>query len=133
MKETNQEFELTLHIPVSMPAMAGITPERVADMFHEDLHDWSDGRYPFAVEVLKNAITICVQRALYEAVSERELKKHHGEYVEFESLDGKVSGKTAKHVLTTEEVMRGVYAYVREAISVSLSQRPTRDTGQTRR
>jgi hypothetical protein len=124
--DCNQDVNLTLTFPVTIPVIEGVKHGRIAFMLQEYLHDWSDGRYPFAVEQLKVALRDCVKRALYDAVSEIEMKKHTGEYVEFESDDGKVSGKTATWVLTTEEIMKDVHPYVREDSTVMLSERPAR-------
>jgi len=116
--------DVTVTFPVTIPVMEGIENQRIAFMLEDYLRHWNDGRYPFTVEQLKDAMRGCVKNALYKTVEEREVKKHNGEYVDYLNSAREVTGKTAKFVLTTDEAMRNVRPYVREEISVSVSERP---------
>ncbi len=125
-------FDVVLRVPVSVAMKGFVSPSRIAKMLEEHFGDYSDGRYPFNVEQFKQALNACIKRALYDAVSEDEMDLHRDEYVEYKSPDGKVTGKTAKWVLTAEKRMEKVFPYVSEQIKVSVSERPERRPGTTR-
>lgn len=109
--QKSKTINVSISIPVEIPDLEGVSTEAIQRMLGYYFTDWSDGRYPFSVELWTKATRDCVNVALRQVVEQCEEKKYPGVMIPFESEDGKSSGATAKWVITSSERLRDIYIY----------------------
>jgi hypothetical protein len=74
------DYELNIRVP--MRTYDGeLDVESFAFMLNSLMDDWSDGRRPFDIEMIRNGLYRCLKRAAYEVVCKRMQEKFGNEMV----------------------------------------------------
>jgi hypothetical protein len=89
----------------------GVTHEQVAEMMTHDM--WNEGRYPFYSEMLHVGLSRSLKQAIGKVVSKKMMAECGNQVV----VNG--NSTTALWHIKTEEMMKGVGAYVNDSIKAA--------------
>jgi len=106
--------KLNISIPVEIEHLdPRVKLSDVERMFQFYVTSWSDGRYPYSVELLHDGIDRCLKRAIYDSLQEKVISDHEGEYDVTYNSAGYPNGKTATWIRFLTDAFRKVFSYVR--------------------